>query len=425
MHPCTHVAQAALHDGTLHALPSTVSRLLVHTRDTLTLPSLQDHILPYMADERHAGDTLFLVCEEDFRLFARDSVCNPAALNQLATAAYAASSTAWKARHPLPCFEEPAEPVAAGPEELFTWRHDPYITPPMLRQRLFGPPASGTDNWRKLFGGLFEPISKPSKEEIEHYGMSVYLEDIVQICTKADRKNLGDLVWLSYDAADKKGQRHKVQHAATLIAVSHAGAKKLKDLVDAGKLGGNQHFDISLINYLAEHGDQFGASYVYPCIGHYQSHFSQSSDTEGWREATWSQKWVQEGTRERHVERGEVRWLMGWQGKKGAGRWLCEIPLPHHEEDLQWYTASSAPPGWAENQRRKHERAAAEPQSKSRPSRPPRAVNQFCWDLTATERADFAQPLSKRQKREQRRRLSDYSFRIFAGPNDPVATVRR
>ena len=113
MHPCTHVAQAALHDGTLHALPSTVSRLLVHTRDTLTLPSLQDHILPYMADERHAGDTLFLVCEEDFRLFARDSVCNPAALNQLATAAYAASSTAWKARHPLPCFEEPAEPVAA------------------------------------------------------------------------------------------------------------------------------------------------------------------------------------------------------------------------------------------------------------------------------------------------------------------------
>ena len=32
----------------------------------------EDVLLPYMCDPRHADDTLFLVCEEDFRLFADD-----------------------------------------------------------------------------------------------------------------------------------------------------------------------------------------------------------------------------------------------------------------------------------------------------------------------------------------------------------------
>ena len=32
----------------------------------------EDVLLPYMTDMRHADDTLFLVCEEDFRLFEAD-----------------------------------------------------------------------------------------------------------------------------------------------------------------------------------------------------------------------------------------------------------------------------------------------------------------------------------------------------------------
>ena len=30
---------------------------------------MQDHILPYMLDDRHIDDTLFIVLEEDFSLF--------------------------------------------------------------------------------------------------------------------------------------------------------------------------------------------------------------------------------------------------------------------------------------------------------------------------------------------------------------------
>ena len=32
----------------------------------------EDVLLPYMTDPRHADDTLFFVCEEDFRLFEKD-----------------------------------------------------------------------------------------------------------------------------------------------------------------------------------------------------------------------------------------------------------------------------------------------------------------------------------------------------------------
>ena len=43
------------------------------------------------------------------------------------------------------------------------------------------------------------------------------MQDMVMICTKAHREGFGDLVWLSYDASDKKGYKAKVQQAATLI----------------------------------------------------------------------------------------------------------------------------------------------------------------------------------------------------------------
>ena len=44
--------------------------------------------------------------------------------------------------------------------------------------------------------------------------------------------------------------------------------------------GADHHFDVLLLKYLAKHGPEFGASYVYPCVRHYQAHLSQSSEAE-------------------------------------------------------------------------------------------------------------------------------------------------
>ena len=37
----------------------------------------KDHILPYMADDRHIPDTLFLVCEEDWRCYREECDVSP------------------------------------------------------------------------------------------------------------------------------------------------------------------------------------------------------------------------------------------------------------------------------------------------------------------------------------------------------------
>ena len=84
--------------------------------------TVQDDIIPYLADERHAPDTLFLVTEEDFRFFNRHSACQPAGVARLAEAAFAAHSTSYVAWTTTPT-KECSEPVALPLEELYAWRY--------------------------------------------------------------------------------------------------------------------------------------------------------------------------------------------------------------------------------------------------------------------------------------------------------------
>ena len=86
------------------------------------------------------------------------------------------------------------------------------------RRDIFGPPAAGTDVWKKLIGGLYTPAHKPSAAEVEATGVSEYMEDLVQLCKAAHRAGVGNLVWLSWDGFNEKGRRCRVCHAATLIA---------------------------------------------------------------------------------------------------------------------------------------------------------------------------------------------------------------
>lgn len=379
---------------------------------------MQDHILPYMADERHAPDTLFFVAEEDFRLFARHSACQPAAGARVAEAAYAASSTAWAAR--TPAFVDVVnEPVALTLDELYSWRYD--VAPITESQDdLFGPPAAGTDSWRKLIGGLYVPARKPTRTEATAVGVSQYLEDMVRIVTAASREGLGDLVWLSYDATDKKGHKSRVAHASTLVAVSAGGAKKLRHIVDSGEIGKQHHFDVMLLRYMQEHGNTFGASYVYPCIGHYQAHLSGSSDNEGWRDSQWLKGWVQEGTRAEHAEGGRTRWLMGWT-KKGLD-WKRALFLPEKGgEDLRWFTRTTAPDGWiqAQIEQRRQAAGAAKGKGKGRGKAPAIVIQPF-FSQGPTEMPDDPEVSTERRKRARRAQNRDYAFRIFAGEGEQV-----
>ena len=87
-----------------------------------SVQTVQDDIIPYLADERHAPDTLFLVTEEDFRCFNRHSACQPAGMASLAKAAFAARRTSYAA-WTTTLTKECSEPVALPLDELYAWRY--------------------------------------------------------------------------------------------------------------------------------------------------------------------------------------------------------------------------------------------------------------------------------------------------------------
>ena len=418
-HTCVVIAHAneqGTHDVVLTmCMPQQSLSLLLSRARSFEYSWLQDHIIPYMADERHAPDTLFFVVEEDFRLFARHSGVAPDTLGRLGEAAYAASSTAVAARAPN-LAEMVNEPVALTLSGLYEWRYEKKPIG-VLSADLFGPPSVGTDSWRKLIGGLYAPTHKPSSAEVENNGVSEYVEDLVKIVTAAARQGKGDLVWLSYEARNSKGLKCRVCHASTLVAVSAAGAKKLADVVGSTEFSDRVfHFDVLLLRYLEKHGNEFGASYVYPCIGHYQAHLSQSSDHEGWRDSRWLNTWVQEGTRPAHTAGGRTRWLMGWT-QKGLV-WIRDIPLPERREDLRWFTRTSAPAGWREET----EARRREPMLKGKgKGKPPPVLIQPLYMANATVMPDDPTANTVRRKRARRAQQRDYAFRIFVSAGDAVA----
>ena len=369
-----------------------------------------------MADERHVPDTLFFVAEEDFRLFSRHSQCQPQVLANVAQAAYAASSTSYAART-TKLAESCSEPVALPLDELYGWR---YTRRSLATSGidLFGPPSAGTDNWRLLVGGLYAPTNKPTAAEVESSGVSPYVEDLVKIVTAAARQGKGDLVWLSYDAKKSKGMKCKVVHASTLIAVSAAGAKKLADVVpDAHVFGKDGHFDVLLLRYLEKKGEVFGASYVYPSVGHYQAHLSQSSDHEGWRPDMWTQNWIQEGTRVAHATDGQTRYLMGWTEKNL--NWIRPLHIPEKKgEDLRWFTRSSAPANWV--QQMTDREARLQEVAKGYGKTPPRRSIQPYWRLSATHMEGNPDVMTRRQKRQHRANMAGYAFRNFVPEGQEV-----
>ena len=175
------------------------------------------------------------------------------------------------------------EPVASddvfdSPVEIFNLREQHGKAEPGAEYTF----ADGTEmskEWKNSFGTFFTKQSAPGTTG--HVLQA--LEDLIKISISADRHNVGDFIWYSWEGSNKTGCSSRPMHAATMIGVSAEGARRLLSLMASGKLP-KGHADMVLREYMEHHGKDFKACYLYRAVGHYQSHVSGCEQNLGWRQ---------------------------------------------------------------------------------------------------------------------------------------------
>ena len=250
---------------------------------------LQDHIVPYMLDERHVEDTLFIVVEEDFRFFNEEQG-EPIApkLELKASQSFLQS--------------------ALEPEMLdsFPGEADKLLTLQSHWQTRVGVPG---DHKKSTSSSSRDELSfttratKPTRKELEGESPSPLLENLVRLCTAAHRKHIGDIVWFCYNEDDHKKctMFPEPQFGSNGIAVSRPGARWIQKEFPNMPVW---HWDVELKKRL-ELGHA-RASYMCPPVGHWTKHASAVLAGNATRDPTWWAWFVQEGVapvEPRHIKR--------------------------------------------------------------------------------------------------------------------------
>ena len=285
----------------------------------------QDCLLPYMADQRHTPDTLFIVCEEDWRLYRTEGEASPEAL--------AAHMARWRSP------DETCE-TTWDPQELYAQR---CAAVPLRGEEQASRTESLRDAKVKPVGrDLYVRRRRPHASEVEP--PSKELQDIVRICTAAHRRGHGGFVWLCYESTAGKNARRRKRapaHGFMAVAITAECARKWHQEFNAKFQF--KHWDIAVRDVLEsepETAERWQASFVYPPIGNYVSHTSGCEVGLGRRESSWDKAYVQEGTR-RDLQnwKSQHRELFAFApGGKQCER-LAEVLLPEDgDEDLRWFT---------------------------------------------------------------------------------------
>ena len=287
-----------------------------------------------MSDPRFAPDTLFLVAEEDWRLWKADckkgAPLKPGEFPKDREAELSAPSGSGDAYPVVEAFQDPGQSSSQPTKDG-------------LRTFGRGTKAKPAD------------VQQTSQE----------LLDILHMCNTAHRHGKGDVVWLSYVVNTK--QRWCPCHGSTLIAVSARGGRILKENWSKW-FKKPYHFDVALKEVLQElsAGNTLPACYVFPSVGGYDEHISAFMNVKKAqvRECHWEQyNAIQEGTREVNSSTGRAfSRSLPWQKyklkefpleqryrEKFEVTILDEIPtLPLSKPDIWWTAAATIDPSYYE-----------------------------------------------------------------------------
>ena len=176
--------------------------------------------------------------------------------------------------------------------------------------------------------------------------VSPELTDLVAICNEAARVQRGNVVWLSWNAAQPEQKRNvrgnRVSYGSTMLGFTAAGARYLLDRTGRTKPG---HIDVWLMNQM--NGElpqqQCGACLVCPPIGGFSDKHVSMNLAGAVRSHAWARWWSQSGTRElpgRTCSHGggyRVRELISleWSGEP---RVYARVPLASGSMPYVWIT---------------------------------------------------------------------------------------
>ena len=289
----------------------------------------QDVLLPLVLSGLVPDDTLFLVCEGDFR-FSPEDAQNPhlddtaeetqgqALVKRVQLSLQARELARDAARKGEGCFSAGWKTPLCDPgcdgKCIGVCSHLGLVSRQQQRAEHFAAPAdttrggAGPGNRRPRGGGpeLQTPArsadtSLPEQQGAEHlaapaarsgtgrFGWSQEVEDLVAYCNHALNGKAGDIVWLSWCPDGRADENKKFEqwmltpcHGATLVGVTVRGAIAMAQAMQQST---PMHFDIwlkgQLMNKtgkLSPNSNQFfGASYLWPPTGSYATHKSANA----------------------------------------------------------------------------------------------------------------------------------------------------
>jgi len=231
---------------------------------------------------------------------------------------------------------EPSAPADAAPTEAAAsaahefepyWRGEPAEEEPAF-ERL----PIGNEDTKRIEGLGFVQL-KPTIEE--GYRPTFELQDMVAYCTAASRLGRGNLVWLSWNPYDTKGNDHNLQRDDINGHDNKTkGAEHSLRLLQHVK---PMHFDVWLLQQLRAGEDEpskLGACYTWPSIGCWQEHESGCEVSLGVRPGQWGHSSIQSGTRK--LRNDDYHRALHGFGKNMNP--ISEVVLPLMHDQLTWKT---------------------------------------------------------------------------------------
>lgn len=294
---------------------------------------VQDVGLPFMTSPQHHEDTLFLVFEEDWRLFPDDKT--PAVMD---------------------------DPVDTTGTDFDTRRPDPGLATesnavPLRRRREMRRPTGHADDGVPTACGLTRaqrradpdrpPPSRDTFAGVGWYtpaaaggdGRSTYAYDLVSFANAAAKlRPARELVWMTWQPGQEAKPKpiNCIRSGAMLLSVSRKAAMQLRTAVNDGVIT-EGHWDCRLLAYLREHSSDSWC-YLNPPVGNYFEHLSGCERTfaDTARPSCWTFSWTCPGTRRGHDEQRRDKWFCVMR-HKAPMEWIREVDLDK-EHLLDWYT---------------------------------------------------------------------------------------